>query len=308
MAVTKIGHVALNVTDLELAVEHYTATMGLAVTARQDGCVYLRAPGDQDHHCVQLRESDRASLTHVGLKVGHADDLEELEGLAERSGGLVRRIAAGEQAGIGEGIAFRLPSEHEVWAYHQIENLGWAEGMQNPDPVPQDWTADTIRASRLDHIALSTADTAELAGFLTEVLDFESSEVLVGPDGRMTGAWMFCTNTMHDVAIVPGPNSGLHHVAFYAENRAAVVNGIDVLRHRGVATMNYGMTRHGIGGVTTTYFHDPAGIRNELFYGPYATPGVPGKVPPIVWEAQEFGRGGFYYENEVDIDFMTQFT
>jgi catechol 2,3-dioxygenase len=195
-----------------------------------------------------------------------------------------------------------------VWAYHEVENLGWAEGMTNPDPVPDDSTAGTMRANRLDHVALCATDTEELAGFLTEVLDFDASEVLIGPDGRQVASWMYCTNTMHDVAIVPGPEGGLHHVAFYADSRAAVVNGIDLLRHRGVPTMNFGLSRHGIAGVTTTYFHDPAGIRNELFYGPYPTPGVPGQVPPVQWEMPDFARGAFYYENELDHDFMTEVT
>jgi catechol 2,3-dioxygenase len=165
-----------------------------------------------------------------------------------------------------------------------------------------------MRASRLDHVALCAADTEELAGFLTEVLDFDASEVLIGPDGRQVASWMYCTNTMHDIAIVPGPETALHHVSFYADSRAAVVNGIDLLRHRGVPTMNFGLSRHGIAGVTTTYFHDPSGIRNEFFFGPYATPGVPGQVPPVVWEMADFARGAFYYENEVDQDFMTEVT
>jgi catechol 2,3-dioxygenase len=97
-------------------------------------------------------------------------------------------------------------------------------------------------------------------------------------------------------------------VSFAAESRAAVVNGIDLLRHRGVPTMNFGLSRHGIGGVTTTYFHDPTGIRNELFFAPYPTPGVPDRVPPVVWDTADFARGAFYYENELDMPFLTEVT
>lgn len=308
MAVTKIGHVVLGVTDLGDAIGHYTQNLGMSVSGRRSGETYLKLPGDQDHHCVVLRQSDRAGLTSVGLKMSRESDLEELELLAGAAGATVRRVSAGEHLGLGEAVAFALPSGHEVWAYHDVENLGWDEGMDNPDPVAPDATASTLRANRLDHVALCAPDTEDLGKFLTEVLDFDASEILVGPDGRRAAAWMYCTNTMHDVAIVPGPAAGLHHVSFYADSRSAVVAGIDLLRHRNVPTMDYGITRHGISGVTTTYFHDPAGIRNEFFFGPYPTPGVPDRVPPVVWEMEEFARGAFYYENELDMAFMTEIT
>src|SRR4051812_26456788 len=114
MAVTKVGHVALTVTDLDAAVQHYTDILGMSISARTDDAVYLRLPGDQDHHCVVLSQSDRASLAHIGLKLSHPSDLEELELLAERAGGSVRRVSAGEQVGLGEAVIFRLPSEQEV--------------------------------------------------------------------------------------------------------------------------------------------------------------------------------------------------
>jgi len=308
MAVTKVGRVVLTVTDLDEAVRHYTETMGLSVTTRRAGEAYLRLPGDQDHHNLVLQQSDRASLASFGLKMSDPGDLEELELVAGRAGADVRRVSAGEHPGLGEAVVFRLPSEHEVWAYHDIEHIGWAGGMENPDPVPEDATAGTVHAQRIDHVAICAPDVGDLATFLTEVLDFDSSEILIGPDGRPGATWMYCTNTMHDIAVVPGPGAGLHHVSFAADSRAAVINGIDTLRHRGVPTMDFGLTRHGIAGVTTTYFHDPSGIRNELFFGPYPTPGVPGQVPPVEWEMAEFARGAFYYENELDMAFMTEIT
>ena len=64
----------------------------------------------------------------------------------------------------------------------------------------------------------------------------------------------------------------------------------------------------GIGGFTTTYFHDPAGIRNELFSEPYPTPGAPGLVEPIEWTVDDFARGVFYYECELDQAFLTEVT
>src|SRR5829696_3721422 len=308
MAVTKVGYAALAVTDLNSAVEHYVNNVGLSITERTKTEVYLRSPGDQDHHSVVLRESSRAGLDRFGIKMGDPDDLAELETLAERAGAQVRRLPAGSEPGIGEILAFRLPSEHEVWAYHSTQNIGFAEGMDNPDPVGVDSAIGSIGAQHLDHVALCAPDIDDLSKFLIEELDFDESEVVVAPDGKRAVTFLFCTNTMHDVAIVPGPGAGLHHVSFEGENRAAIVRAVELLRHRDVPTMAYGMTRHGLAGVTTTYFHDPSGNRNELFSGPYATPGAQGMVPPIEWEISELGRGAFYYENELDMPFMTTVT
>jgi catechol 2,3-dioxygenase len=308
MAVTKIGYAALAVTDLENALDHYTNNVGLYLSDRTENQAYLRTPDEQDHHSLVLRQSDRAGLDRFGIKVGEPDDLAEIETLAERAGAQVRRLPAGAEPGIGEVVAFTLPSEHEVWAYHDVQVVGLAGGMDNPDPIEPDDTAGTIRAQHLDHVALCAPDTDDLSKFLVEVLDFAESEVVVTPEGRKAVSFMYCTNSMHDVAIVPGPGAGLHHVSFYGESRAAIVRAADLLRHRDIPTMNYGLSRHGIAGVTTTYFYDPSGIRNELFFGPYATPGAPGMVPALEWEIAELGRGVFYYENEVDGPFMTTAT
>src|SRR5439155_25810632 len=112
MAVTKVGRVVLTVTDLDEAVRHYTETMGLSVTTRRDGEVYLRLPGDQDHHNLVLQQSDRASLASFGIKMSDAGELEELELVAGRAGADERWVSGGVHAGLGAEVVFQLPSAH----------------------------------------------------------------------------------------------------------------------------------------------------------------------------------------------------
>lgn len=308
MAIIKVGHARLLVTDLDAAARYYTDTLGLLETGRRSGEIYLKAVGEQDHHCLVLQQSDRAGLAHLGFKVNRVDDLDHLERLAARAGSAVQRLAPGEELGLGEAIAFELPSGHRALAYFAVENRGWGEGMDDPDPVRGDLTGNSLRSNWFDHAAITVPDPQDFLDYLTEVLDFGVSEILLGPDQRCAAAWTYCSNTQHDLAIVPGPPGGLHHLSFYAESRAAVVAGADLLRSRRVPLMDFGLSRHGIAGVTTVYFHDPAGNRNELFYGPYPTPGVPGKVQPVVWRTQDFPRGAFYYENALDERFMSEIT
>src|SRR5262245_34013925 len=75
----KIGHVVLNVTDLEAAVRFYTEVLGLQVSDRYPdsmmpgGMVFLRC--NTDHHGVALvggaAKLAPSSLNHFAFEVGH---------------------------------------------------------------------------------------------------------------------------------------------------------------------------------------------------------------------------------------------
>ena len=79
----KIGHVVLNVTDLERAVAFYTGILGLHVSDRYPdsmvpgGMVFLRL--NPDHHGVALvggaAPSDQTSLNHFAFEVGSLDEV-----------------------------------------------------------------------------------------------------------------------------------------------------------------------------------------------------------------------------------------
>lgn len=101
MAVTKVGHVALTVTDLEEAIGHYVGNVGLIPTRSVDGTAYLRAPADQDSYCLVLQESDSAQLARIGLKLSAVGDLEELESAATSAGATVQRLSRGEEHDLG---------------------------------------------------------------------------------------------------------------------------------------------------------------------------------------------------------------
>lgn len=307
MSVTRTAHVGINVTDMDAALGHYVGLLGLQVAERTATQAYLRAPDDQDHHCLILNLADSAGVDHVGLKVNRPDDLDEVERLLERAGSDVGRISSGEEVGQGEGVRFKLPAGDQTFeVFYHVDKVGYATGMLNPTPRPQDHRPAQV--SRLDHLLVSTTDAHETSTFMTEVLDFDSSERLLDPAGRCIAAWMYCTNTMHDVAMSPGPAGGLHHVAFWVDSRADVIRAAKVLKAAGTRLAHYGVTRHGISGVTTVYFHDPSGNRNEIFYGSYVTPGAPGRLEPVDWDMENFARGAFYYENELDMQFFEDVT
>jgi catechol 2,3-dioxygenase len=79
----KLGHVVLNVTDLEAAVRFYTEVLGLQVSDRYPdsmvpgGMVFMRY--GTDHHGVALvggaAKLERSSLNHFAFEAGSPDEV-----------------------------------------------------------------------------------------------------------------------------------------------------------------------------------------------------------------------------------------
>lgn len=307
MAVSRFGYASINVTNIEAVEKHYTDVVGLRVTDRQGDKIYLQAMENQDHHCLILNPSDRACLDHFAFKVNDPNDLEEAESACVAWGLKTRFVEAGEIKGVGKSLAITLDSGQQLHLYYQIDKIGYAQGMENPSPAVPDGRKGG-KVSHLDHILINSEHPQATADFFIEVLDFSNSENILGPDGSPLALFLSCGHTMHDVAIGGGPNNAFHHMAFAVDNRSDVIEGVDILMENHTPTLEYGLSRHGISGVTTVYYHDPSGIRNEFYNGAYLAAGAPGWVEPIIWPMTEFPRGGFYYESAIPETFFGEVT
>ncbi len=303
MAVSRLGYLSIRALDLAASEKHYTEVVGLRVTGRCPGQVYLQAHESQDHHCIILNASDRAGLDHVGFKVDDPDDLSEAEAAAKTWGLKTWRVAKDDVMAQGEGLKIELPSGHVFNLFYHAEKVGYSYGMKDPDII-LDSLVGITPVTHLDHALLAGNNCDKSAKFLQDVLDFNLTETILGPDGDIFAFFLTVSSTVHNVAFAPGPPNSLHHVAFYVNDRADVIRRVDMLKHRKVATFDYGISRHGIGGVSTTYFHDPSGNRNEFQCGIYEAPTIRGKVPPIVWAGENIPRGAFYYENAIVANFF----
>ncbi|HJV84990.1 MAG TPA: VOC family protein [Noviherbaspirillum sp.] len=304
MAVIRLSYASINVTDLDKAEQHYAHVVGLRTTGTSAGRVYMQAPDSQDHHCLVLNASDRAGLCHLGFKVSAHEDLQEAADKAVAAGLKVEWMESGTLLGQGEGVVITLPSAHRINLFHESECVGYETGMRDPDLVLE--RVDGVNpVSHLDHALIVCSNPDQTIRFLRDVLDFNLSECGAAPDGSLFLGFLSAGNTMHQLAIGPGPDGGLHHIAFYVVDRADVVRRTDLLKHRNVPTLEYGVTRHGVAGVTTVYFFDPSGNRNEFQCGAYETSGASGRVPSISWSMESLGQATFYYEASVPEQFYT---
>ncbi|MDR7173052.1 catechol 2,3-dioxygenase [Nocardia kruczakiae] len=304
MGVMRLGYVHARQTDLAKGVEYYTDTLGMKVMHTDDqGRVYLKAWDEYDHHSVVL-EDGGVGLVKLGYKCETPDDLAVFEKRLARFGCSVERMSAGDNAGIGDGVRVVLPSEHVLELYSEAEYVGNELGLLNPAVAPRHPIGASV--PRLEHAVITTTDAATVERLFAECLGFHASERIIDnvEDQNLIGSFMFCGNSPHDIAIMPGPNGKLHHFAFHLEDWSAILRAGQVLGDYDVP-IDEGPKQHGITRGMTIYMFDPAGNRNEVFAGGYAT--FP-DFKTITWTSDQLTKGVFYVGNELSERFLNTVT
>jgi catechol 2,3-dioxygenase len=299
MGILRLAHVEVRVPDLELSTAYYTEVLGLIEVARTSDRVYLKGWDEHDHHSLVLKFAPRYGLEHMSFKVELEDDLHTLERSLETNGCEVHRVAAGAELGQGEALRFKTPTGHLMELVHHIEKVGNLLPKTNPPPEPQGLIG--IHPPRIDHVFITAEDVDQAARFFQEVLGFRLTEQLVARDGHRLAVWLERSHTPHDLAILLGPNGGLHHFAFWLDDWNEVRRAADILSYNGVR-IDAGPTRHGVTRGYTIYFFDPVGNRNEVFTGGYW---VDPDFEPITWTEDEIGRAIFYYQGALNQQFLT---
>ncbi|MDR7360699.1 catechol 2,3-dioxygenase [Nocardioides marmoribigeumensis] len=300
--VLRLGHVDVTVTDLDLATAYYTGVMGMEITALTEDSVYLKCWDEEDHHSLRLRYAPRMGMDLMSFKVHHEDDLAELEDKVTRYGFPVERLGKGESLGQGESIRFFTPSGHVMELVADVEKVGTTKPRHLPDKASDDqpFPRDFIAPPRMDHMLINAEEVGESTRFFMDVLGFRITEQLLDGNGHQLGTWLERSHSPHDLAIVQGPNGGLHHFAFWLDDWDDVRDAADVLAYNGIQ-LDVGPTRHGITRGSTIYFFDPLGTRNEVFTGGYRPDP---DFPTVTWTEDNIGRAVFYYEGEVNDRFL----
>jgi catechol 2,3-dioxygenase-like lactoylglutathione lyase family enzyme len=140
--VRKLGHVVLNVTDLEASVRFYTDVLGLSVSDRYPdsmvpgGMVFMRC--NTDHHGVALvggaGKLERSSLNHFAFEVGTPDEVFRARAWLRKHG--VPIVFEGRRrAGCQLAVEFRDPDGNNLEVYWGIDQVG-TSGYVRP---PSEW-------------------------------------------------------------------------------------------------------------------------------------------------------------------------
>ena len=127
----KIGHVVLNVSDLEAAVDFYTGVLGLQVSDRYassmvpGGMVFLRC--NTDHHGIALvggaARLERSSLNHFAFEVGSPDEVFRARAWLQKRG--VPIVFEGRRrAGCQIAVEFQDPDGNNLEIYWGLDQIG----------------------------------------------------------------------------------------------------------------------------------------------------------------------------------------
>lgn len=307
--IMRIGHVDLNVLDINESKKYYVEIMGMEVTREDsDGTLYLKCWDEWDKYSLILRPSDEATYNKVGYKVEKDSDLDAIKVRVEDYGIEAEILPSGSVAECGRVLKFFTPSGHEFNLYAEKTFVGKKVGHTNPVPWPL--KENGIKAHWIDHILLmceGPEKVMESTKFMEEVFNLKLAEqVCVGPEGSLQAAtWLSAGNTPHDLAFVAGPETGMHHFAFFLDGWNDILRAADIMAMYNVK-LDITPQRHGITRGETIYFFDPSGHRLETFAGLGYM--VCPDMPTVTWTEDELWRGIFYHTGQENGAFTTAYT
>jgi catechol 2,3-dioxygenase len=141
-ALRKLGHVVLNVTDLDASVRFYTEVLGLQVSDRYPttmvpgGMVFMRV--NTDHHGVALvggsAKLGKTTLNHFAFEVASPDEVFRARAWL-REHGVPIVFEGRRRAGCQLAIEFRDPDGNNLEIYWGIDQVG-TDGSVRP---PSEW-------------------------------------------------------------------------------------------------------------------------------------------------------------------------
>jgi catechol 2,3-dioxygenase len=251
--IASIGHVAIQVPDLDGAVAYATELMGLQEVERVDGKAYLThsspvATHGVPHHSMEYIEGPVLAMDHIGLQASDAESLDDVRAALEKAG--VPLLDAPQDRGVEESIRFRGPSGHFFEVYR-----GMAE-------VPAA-TPSGIRANRFGHVTIKGGDDIwETLDFLVDVLGFTVSDH-IGPRAEALLGFARTNPYHHSIAVLKGP-PGLYHYAYEVASAGELLDFCDALDGVG-RQLVWGPGRHGAGENVAIYHLDAAGVQVEHY-------------------------------------------
>lgn len=242
-----VGHVALQVEELERSVRHATETLGLRESHREGSTAYLTS--NDRHHELQLVGTGRSGLDHVGLEVEQEPDLDAVRDRLVAEGARILTEDV-QEPGLGQALRCEGPGGVVFEIYVGMERA----------PLSIDNVLRPL-ARKFGHVNLLSDEKPELERFCMEVLGFRLSDRLGD-----VASWLRCDPDHHGIALAQRRAEGtiLHHYAFELANWSALGQYADHVARSGQQFI-WGPGRHGPGFNHFTYLLDPDGAVVEAY-------------------------------------------
>lgn len=240
----RLGHVALNVIDLETAVADAQAIAGARLCRMEGDRAILTA--NRRHAELVLHRAAANEVRAIGLEATSAAAVDEVAARARKRGLRILSQTPSLPA-IARSVTF-ASSEGHVFEVHTAM----------PEDQPKRYAGAGIHPNCLDHVNLCSPDPRAMAEELGEVMGLILSERTTGYELN----WMRAGDGRHHtVGLVLG-RPGLHHYSWEFADFCDYKRLGDVLDacDRGIV---WGPGRHGAGDNIFAYYLDSAGFMVE---------------------------------------------
>jgi catechol 2,3-dioxygenase-like lactoylglutathione lyase family enzyme len=235
----RLGFVALGAPDLEAMAEHYSNALMLTVVDRSDKAVYLSTGSEP--WCIVL-ESGGRGLQRTGLQINVSlDDAHEY--LLEHD--VRSEWRTDPEPGIERALVVVGPDGVPLHLF---------EGRASQPTAP----VNPLGLRKLGHMAVFVPDIEDAARFFKDTLGFRWGDSIAA-GGRVFVMFLRVGPDHHTFNIQENADeSGLHHIAFEAQDMEALKRVCDRFAQCGVV-VDWGVGRHGPGHNVFTYHRDPDG-------------------------------------------------
>lgn len=300
-----LSFVAITTPDVDASVKFYEEQVGLQVTDRIDGAVYLRCWGDYYRYSVVVMPGDEPALHTAGWRTSSPEALEEAVKRLEAEG--VEGEWSDEHT-IGRAYRFIGPQGHPMTLHWDVEHYQSGSDIASIYPDrPQRRSSHAGAPRQLDHVTIAAKDVDEFAAWYERVLGFRIMARTILDEAPISVFSVLTTNEKsHDLGVVLDGSTRagrVNHFAFWVDTREELLIAADVLMENGTA-IEYGPSIHGIGEQNFLYYREPSSLRIELNTGGYRN-----YVPdwqPNTWKPS-LGSNNFYRNGTMPMSMTESF-
>jgi catechol 2,3-dioxygenase-like lactoylglutathione lyase family enzyme len=236
IALRRIHHVCLAVSDLREATDRWSVQFGLTLREVRDGQAYLAC--DYEPYSLELVQGDEPGYDHTGYELARGIRLDDARAHLGRLG-----VASERRDG---AVHLRDPDGHGV------ELVPYA---LSPDPRPpiarSTTTLPGFHPRKLGHVNFLTGQLADMTAFCCDVLGMRVTDRL-----GHEGTWLHVNADHHTMALVGKGYAHIHHLALELVDWGELRVALDHLAQHG-RWLAWGPVRHGLGRNLSAYVRIP---------------------------------------------------
>lgn len=287
---SRLGYVALNVSDLARSSAFYRTIVGLEPVPSPADCALFRC--SERHHDLALYEGE-PGVKRIGWQM---ESDAAREAVREELGGLgiaVSDVAPEDLQGLGIEGAIRAIEPTTGTVFEFYTSMPQADSPYEPNHT---------KIARLGHLVLTSPDRPATEQFLLEHLNFRVSDRI---EGVVTFMRCFPNPLHHSFGVgkAHGETAGFQHINFMVTDIDDIGRAVNRLNLHEVPIV-FGPGRHPTSDSIFLYFLDPDGLTVEYSFGMEEFPEVGDRAPrefPLEHESvdswggrakREFGRVG----------------